>query len=50
MGPTEANVWSPCPQGERGWMRIVTSTYKDGKGASYNLAVEEYCTFGDPIV
>lgn len=50
MGPMEANVWSPCPQGERGWMRIVTSTYKDGKGASYNLAVEEYCTFGDPIV
>lgn len=43
------NSWGE-PWGERGWMRIVTSTYKDGKGASYNLAVEEYCTFGDPIV
>jgi cathepsin X len=31
-------------------MRIVTSTYKDRKGASYNLAIEESCTFGDPIV
>ena len=40
----------PPPQGERGWMRIVTSTYKDGKGADYNLAIEENCTFGDPIV
>lgn len=38
------------PQGERGWMRLVTSTYKDGKGADYNLAIEEACTFGDPIV
>lgn len=31
-------------------MRIVTSTYKGGAGASYNLAIEEACTFGDPIV
>lgn len=37
-------------QGERGWMRIVTSTYKGGQGASYNLAIEDSCTFGDPIV
>lgn len=37
-------------QGERGWMRIVTSTYKDGKGSDYNLAIEDSCTFGDPIV
>lgn len=37
-------------QGERGWMRIVTSTYKGGAGASYNLAIEEACTYGDPIV
>uniref|UniRef100_A0A8D0MD62 Cathepsin Z n=1 Tax=Sus scrofa TaxID=9823 RepID=A0A8D0MD62_PIG len=34
----------------RRWMRIVTSTYKDGRGAHYNLAIEENCTFGDPIV
>lgn len=38
------------PQGERGWMRIVTSTYKDGKGNYYNLDIEKSCTFGDPIV
>lgn len=37
-------------QGERGWMRLVTSTYKGGKGADYNLAIEESCAFGDPIV
>lgn len=37
-------------QGERGWMRIVTSTYKGGTGASYNLAIEDACTYGDPIV
>lgn len=37
-------------QGERGWMRLVTSAYKGGKGADYNLAIEETCAFGDPIV
>eukprot|EP00069_Balaena_mysticetus_P016568 bmy_10623T0 len=43
------NSWGE-PWGERGWMRIVTSAYRGGKGADYNLAVEENCTFGDPIV
>uniref|UniRef100_A0A2K6QQV8 Cathepsin Z n=1 Tax=Rhinopithecus roxellana TaxID=61622 RepID=A0A2K6QQV8_RHIRO len=43
------NSWGE-PWGERGWLKIVTSTYKDGKGAKYNLAIEELCTFGDPIV
>lgn len=43
------NSWGE-PWGERGWMRIVTSTYKGGTGSSYNLAIEEACTFGDPIV
>uniref|UniRef100_A0A8C3WW42 Cathepsin Z n=1 Tax=Catagonus wagneri TaxID=51154 RepID=A0A8C3WW42_9CETA len=43
------NSWGE-PWGERGWMRIVTSTYKEGTGAYYNLAIEESCTFGDPIV
>ncbi|XP_059889333.1 cathepsin Z [Delphinus delphis] len=43
------NSWGE-PWGERGWMRIVTSAYKGGKGADYNLAIEESCTFGDPIV
>lgn len=37
-------------QGEKGWLRIVTSAYKGGKGVDYNLAVEEHCTYGDPIV
>ncbi|KAB0389975.1 hypothetical protein E2I00_016819, partial [Balaenoptera physalus] len=32
-----------------GWM-IVTITYKDGKDTDYNLAIEENCTFGNPIV
>lgn len=31
-------------------MRIVTSTYKGGKGTDYNLAIEQQCTFGDPVV
>uniref|UniRef100_A0A8B9YNP7 Cathepsin Z n=1 Tax=Bos mutus grunniens TaxID=30521 RepID=A0A8B9YNP7_BOSMU len=43
------NSWGE-PWGEHGWMRIVTSTYKGGEGARYNLAIEESCTFGDPIV
>ncbi|KAK2506299.1 hypothetical protein MC885_016187, partial [Smutsia gigantea] len=43
------NSWGE-PWGERGWMRIVTSTYKGGKGTDYNLAIEQQCTFGDPIV
>ncbi|XP_039720653.1 cathepsin Z [Pteropus medius] len=43
------NSWGE-PWGERGWMRLVTSAYKGGKGADYNLAIEETCAFGDPIV
>lgn len=43
------NSWGE-PWGERGWMRIVTSAYKGGQGASYNLAIEDACTYGDPIV
>lgn len=38
------------PQGESGWLRIVTSAYKGGSGSTYNLAVEEDCMYGDPIV
>ncbi|XP_012583600.1 PREDICTED: cathepsin Z, partial [Condylura cristata] len=41
------NSWGE-PWGERGWMRIVTSTYKGGQGDDYNLALEQHCTFGDP--
>lgn len=39
-----------CLQGEKGWLRIVTSAYKGGSGSKYNLAVEEDCMYGDPIV
>lgn len=45
-----SDAGSHFPQGERGWMRIVTSTYKGGKGTDYNLAIEQQCTFGDPVV
>lgn len=37
-------------QGERGWLRIVTSAYKGGKGAQYNLAIEEDCAYGDVLL
>lgn len=37
-------------QGEKGWLRIVTSAYKGGSGSAYNLAVEEDCMYGDPVV
>lgn len=37
-------------QGEKGWLRIVTSAYKGGSGSHYNLALEEDCMYGDPIL
>ncbi|KAK1157644.1 cathepsin Z-like [Acipenser oxyrinchus oxyrinchus] len=43
------NSWGE-PWGEKGWLRIVTSAYKDGKGNEYNLAIEEDCAYGDPVV
>ncbi|NWS52257.1 CATZ protein, partial [Chunga burmeisteri] len=43
------NSWGE-PWGERGWLRIVTSAYKGGKGAEYNLAIEEDCTYGDAVL
>lgn len=33
--------------GEEGWLRLVTSTYKDG---SYTLGVETDCAYGDVIM
>ncbi|XP_042319557.1 cathepsin Z-like [Sceloporus undulatus] len=38
------------PWGEHGWFRIVTSAYKNGRGADYNLGLEKLCSYGDPIV
>nr|XP_060628013.1 cathepsin Z-like [Anolis sagrei ordinatus] len=43
------NSWGE-PWGERGWLRIVTSAYKGGKGEDYNLAIESQCNYGDPIL
>lgn len=37
-------------QGEKGWLRIVTSAYKGGSGSHYNLALEEDCMYGDPVL
>ncbi|KAK3085753.1 hypothetical protein FSP39_008183 [Pinctada imbricata] len=43
------NSWGQ-PWGEYGWFRIVTSAAMEGKGGSYNLAIESRCAYGDPIV
>ncbi|KAH0619204.1 hypothetical protein JD844_019001 [Phrynosoma platyrhinos] len=43
------NSWGE-PWGERGWFRIVTSAYKNGRGNYYNLGLEKSCSFGDPIL
>lgn len=44
------NSWG-TPWGEDGWFRIVTSKYKNGEGAKYNLGIEsEACAWGVPVV
>jgi len=40
----------PLLQGEKGWLRIVPSAYKGGSGSKFNLALEEDCMYGDPIM
>lgn len=41
------NSWGE-PFGERGFFRIVTSNYKEGKGDLYNLAIERDCGWAVP--
>jgi len=43
------NSWGE-PWGESGWLRLVTSTYKNGTGSHYNLGIEKECAYGDVIV
>jgi cathepsin X len=43
------NSWGEQYNGdERGFFRIVTSSYKDGTGDDYNLAIEQGCGWGVP--
>ncbi|KXZ43314.1 hypothetical protein GPECTOR_94g636 [Gonium pectorale] len=41
------NSWGE-PWGEAGFMKLVTSNYKDGEGELYNLGIETECSFGVP--
>ncbi|XP_029948172.1 cathepsin Z-like [Salarias fasciatus] len=52
------NSWGE-PWGEKGWLRLVTSKYNgengengenQGNESNYNLAIEDHCMYGDPIV
>ena len=43
------NSWGE-PWGEKGWFKIVTSSYKGGKGNQYNLGIEKDCSWGVPII
>jgi cathepsin X len=42
------NSWGE-PLGERGFFRIVTSSFKDGKGNEYNLIIEKDCGWAVPL-
>ncbi|KHN85735.1 Cathepsin Z [Toxocara canis] len=36
--------------GEKGWFRIVTSTFRGGTGNDYNMGIESDCYFADPDI
>ena len=40
------NSWG-TPWGEDGWLRIVTSSYKNGR---WSLRLEEDCGYADPLL
>ena len=42
------NSWG-TPWGEKGWFRIVTSAYKEGRGNKFNLGIETMCVFAVPV-
>jgi len=44
------NSWG-TPWGEEGWFRIVTSKYRHGQGAKYNLGIDSSpCAYGVPVM
>uniref|UniRef100_A0A0M3ICX5 cathepsin X n=1 Tax=Ascaris lumbricoides TaxID=6252 RepID=A0A0M3ICX5_ASCLU len=43
------NSWGE-PWGEKGWFRVVTSTFRGGTGNDYNMGIESECYFVDPDI
>jgi cathepsin X len=43
------NSWGEA-WGEKGWFRVVTSLYQNGRGDLYNMGIERECYFADPDV
>ncbi|KAE9545926.1 hypothetical protein FO519_010862 [Halicephalobus sp. NKZ332] len=43
------NSWGEA-WGEKGWFRIVSSLYLNGRGDLYNLGIERDCMFADPDI
>jgi cathepsin X len=43
------NSWGDA-FGEKGWFRVVTSIYQNGRGDLYNMGIERECYYVDPDV